>query len=136
MFDKGTGIGVDVVELARLERSLTRSPEAFAARVFTAAERERARASARPLEHFACLFAAKEALFKAIGLPYDAGFEWRDLDVDPGSARRRPRVRCTGAIGRHLGDDRLHLALGTTGKVAMAFAMRVRSETRGVRLEE
>ncbi|MBI3893720.1 MAG: holo-ACP synthase [Candidatus Wallbacteria bacterium] len=117
--------GIDLVQIARLARSLDRSPEAFAARVFTPAERRRAQSSRDPLRHYAALFSAKEACFKALGLPYDAGFDWQDLDVDPGHARRAPAIVCSGAIARHLGRDRLLLTLAAGRAYVLAYAMRV-----------
>lgn len=125
------GSGVDVVEVDRLRRSLERGGPAFDARVFTEAEQRRATASYSPLAHRAALFAAKEACFKAIGLPWDAGFDWLDLDVDPGSPRRPPSVRFSGAVARWMQDGRLLLAIGATRRHVTAVAIRLASHPPG-----
>jgi holo-[acyl-carrier protein] synthase len=62
------GVGIDLLEIDRLERALERHPR-LAERVFTASEREYAAARARPARHLAARFAAKEAVLKALGTP-------------------------------------------------------------------
>ena len=62
------GVGIDLLEIRRLERALERHPR-LAERVFTEAERAYAAARARPGRHLAARFAAKEAVVKALGHP-------------------------------------------------------------------
>ena len=71
------GIGIDLLEIERLERALARRPR-LAARLFTDAERAYAAERARPAEHLAARFCAKEALAKALGL---TGWSFRDVEV-------------------------------------------------------
>ncbi|MGZ5419872.1 MAG: holo-ACP synthase, partial [Solirubrobacterales bacterium] len=61
------GVGVDLLEIGRLERALERHPR-LAERLFTERELSYARARARPGRHLAARFAAKEATVKALGL--------------------------------------------------------------------
>jgi holo-[acyl-carrier protein] synthase len=93
------GIGIDLLEIDRMERALERRPR-LAERVFTAAEREYAAAHARPARHLAARFAAKEAVVKALGLA--GGFGLREVEVIAG---KPPSVRLSGraaeaAVGR------------------------------------
>ena len=60
------GIGVDMLEISRMERVLARRPN-FARRVFTEEERAYCEKCARPAEHYAARFAAREAVVKALG---------------------------------------------------------------------
>ncbi|MGI8802195.1 MAG: holo-ACP synthase [Solirubrobacteraceae bacterium] len=60
-------IGIDLLEIARLEQALARRPR-LAGRLFTAGEREYAATRARPAQHLAARFCAKEAVFKALRL--------------------------------------------------------------------
>ena len=60
------GIGVDMLEIARMERTMRRRPS-FLRRVFTEEERAYCDACARPAEHYAARFAAREAVVKALG---------------------------------------------------------------------
>src|SRR4029077_14656681 len=95
------GIGIDLLEIRRLERALERHPR-LAERVFTEAERSYAAARARPGRHLAARFAAKEAVVKALGL--SDGFGLREIEVVSGEP---PTVRVSGraaeaAAGREI----------------------------------
>jgi holo-[acyl-carrier protein] synthase len=85
-----TGVGIDLLEIERIERALERYPR-LAERVFTEAERDYARARARPGRHLAARFAAKEAVVKALGLT--GGFGLREIEVVAGEP---PAVRLSG----------------------------------------
>jgi holo-[acyl-carrier protein] synthase len=85
-----TGLGIDLLEIERLERALERHPR-LAERVFTVAERDYAAARARPARHLAARFAAKEAVVKALGL--SGGFGLRDIEVVAGEP---PTIRLSG----------------------------------------
>ena len=60
------GVGVDIFEIARMERALRRHPR-LATRVFTEQEQQYCNSKARPAQHYACRFAAREAVLKALG---------------------------------------------------------------------
>jgi len=84
------GVGIDLLEIDRMEKALARHPR-LVQRVFTDAEREYAAARARPGQHLAARFAAKEAVVKALGL--SGGFSLRDIEVIAGEP---PAVRLSG----------------------------------------
>ena len=76
------GIGSDIIDIRRIERTLARFGDRFTHRVYT--ELERARAERRPHERaatFAKRFAAKEACSKALGTGLKQGVFWRDMGV-------------------------------------------------------
>src|SRR5437773_9671328 len=75
------GIGVDLVECARIERSLERFGEKFLHRVFTNGEIEYSMSMKFPARHLAARFAAKEAVSKAFGTGIGKSMGWRDIDV-------------------------------------------------------
>jgi holo-[acyl-carrier protein] synthase len=79
------GIGVDLVENARIEHSLERFGERFLHRVFTAGEIEYSQSMKYPARHLAARFAAKEAVSKAFGTGIGKAMGWKDIDV-----RRKP----------------------------------------------
>ena len=111
------GVGVDVVEVERLERALARTPS-LAARLFTAGERESARA-----ESLAARFAAKEAVAKALGAP--GGLRWVDAEVvrEPGG---RPRLVLHGTVAEEAGAQGIatwHLSLSHDGGIATAVVV-------------
>jgi holo-[acyl-carrier protein] synthase len=75
------GIGVDLVECARIQHSLDRFGERFMRRVFTDGEIEYATSMKFPARHLAARFAAKEAVSKAFGTGIGKAMGWRDIDV-------------------------------------------------------
>ena len=75
------GIGIDVVEVDRIELAIARQGEAFLRKLFTEAERSYCEKQARPALHFAARFAAKEAVSKALGTGIGGQAGWLDLEV-------------------------------------------------------
>src|SRR5436853_5087055 len=75
------GIGVDLVENARIEHSLDRFGQRFLQRVFTAGEIEYSQSMKYPARHLAARFAAKEAVSKAFGTGIGKTMGWKDIDV-------------------------------------------------------
>jgi holo-[acyl-carrier protein] synthase len=84
-------IGIDVLEVERLERALERRP-ALASRLFSDEERAYAAAHARPAVHLAARFCAKEAVAKALALE-----AWAFRDVEVVATGAAPEVRLSGA---------------------------------------
>ncbi len=113
----GTGIGIDLLEIDRLERALQRRPR-LAERLFTEAEREYSAAKARPARHLAARFAAKEAVVKALGLT--GGFGLREIEVVAGEP---PTVRLSGAVAEAAGGARVEISLTHSRDNAAAVAI-------------
>ena len=111
------GVGIDLLEIDRLERALERHPR-LAERVFTAAEREYAAARARPGRHLAARFAAKEAVVKALGM--SGGFGLGEIEVVAGEP---PTVRLSGRAAAAAGDRRIDISLTHSRDNAAAVAV-------------
>ncbi len=79
------GIGIDLVECARIQRSIDRFGDRFLHRVFTDGEIEYSMSMKFPARHLAARFAAKEAVSKAFGTGIGKTMSWRDIDI-----RKRP----------------------------------------------
>ncbi len=75
------GIGIDLVDCARIENSIERFGDRFLHRVFTEGEIAYSNSMKFPARHFAARFAAKEAISKAFGTGIGKSMGWRDLDV-------------------------------------------------------
>jgi holo-[acyl-carrier protein] synthase len=93
------GIGIDLVDVARFERLLARTPE-FAERYFTAVERARCEKHHRPARLFAAMFAVKEAFLKSIGTGVLGGVALEDIEV--AADGRAFTLRLTGSAARAL----------------------------------
>jgi len=112
-----SGVGLDLLEIERLEAALARRP-ALAERLFTEAEREYAAARSRPGQHLAARFCAKEAVAKALALE---AWSWQDIEVVSTPEGGPPRVILHGALaGRGIVVDvSLTHSRGTAGAVAL-----------------
>jgi len=96
------GIGSDIIDIRRIERTLARFGDRFTHRIYT--ETERARAERRPHERaasFAKRFAAKEACSKALGTGLKQGVFWRDMGVS-NVRTGQPTMRLTGGAAVRL----------------------------------
>jgi holo-[acyl-carrier protein] synthase len=114
-----TGIGVDLLEVARLEQALERRPR-LAERLFTDAERDYAAGRARPVMHLAARFCAKEAVAKALGL---TAWSFRDVEVVPtGSA---PEVRLSGSAEVRAAELGVSASVSLTHTAGLAAAVAV-----------
>lgn len=125
------GIGVDMLEISRMERVLERRPN-FARRVFTEEERAYCERSARPAEHYAARFAAREAVVKALGTGFSDGVSFRDVSVSRDESGR-PRAVLTGRaaeVARERGIREIALSISHTHDVAVANAIAVTDDVR------
>jgi holo-[acyl-carrier protein] synthase len=118
--------GVDLIEIARVERILERHRERFLERVFTPAEVIYCRA--RPAE-LAARFAAKEAVSKALGvgvrLMARGGIRWHEAEI-VGDHRGKPLIRLHGRAAERaeeLGLTEWAVSLSHTGEHAIAFVV-------------
>ncbi|GAA3202047.1 holo-ACP synthase [Actinocorallia longicatena] len=110
------GVGIDVVEIARFEASLERTPR-LRERLFTEAER------GLPARSLAARFAAKEALAKALGAP--GGLLWTDAEIRS-AANGRPSLHVRGtiaAVADPLGITSWHVSLSHDGGIATAVVV-------------
>jgi holo-[acyl-carrier protein] synthase len=116
------GTGVDIVEIERIRRIIERQKERFIDRVFTQTEQRFCGKYRDPVPHFAARFAAKEALFKALGTGWAKGVTWLDVEV-----RRRkdeaPELFLSGEAENRsvrLGAGCVHLSLSHSDQWAVA----------------
>ena len=110
------GIGVDVVDLARFERALSRTP-GLLERLFAEGER------ALPLRSLAGRFAAKEALMKALG--ETDGIRWVEMAIET-DADGNPDFALGGRaaeIAARRGIGRIHVSMSHDGGIATAFVV-------------
>jgi holo-[acyl-carrier protein] synthase len=95
------GLGSDLCDIRRIEKSLERHGERFTHRLFTDVERARAEGRAHRAATYAKRFAAKEAASKALGTGFRAGVFWRDLGV-VNLPSGQPTLRLTGGAAERL----------------------------------
>ena len=109
-------IGIDIVEISRLENALSRWPK-MAGRVFTETELQYAFSKTKPGQHLAARFAAKEAAFKALGAGWPS-LSWHDVEV--ASQGGAPSLRLSGKAARLADGASTAVSLAHDGGLAVA----------------
>lgn len=119
------GIGVDMVEVHRIERSLDRFGKRFVHRVFTDGEIAYCTSMKCPARHFAARFAAKEAVSKAFGTGIGRAMGWRDIDVHRKESGEPFLVLTGGAetLAQTIGATRSWISLTHTDHHAVAMVV-------------
>ena len=123
------GIGSDLVDIRRIERTVERHGDRFLTRIFTETERARAERRANRVETYAKRFAAKEACAKALGTGFRRGVFWRDMGV-VNLPSGRPTMRLTGGALRRLQeitpagcDAQIDVTITDEGPMAQALVV-------------
>ena len=95
------GLGSDLIDIRRIEKTLERHGERFISRIFTEIEQRKSETRAQRAASYAKRFAAKEACAKALGTGLARGVFWRDMGVVnlPGG---KPTMQLTGGAARRL----------------------------------
>lgn len=111
------GIGSDLIDIRRVEKTLERFGDRFVRRVFTDVERERSDRRANRAASYAKRFAAKEACSKALGTGFRRGVFWSDIGVVnlPGG---QPTLRLTGGAAARLAEL---VPAGMTAQIALTI---------------
>jgi len=111
------GIGIDLIEVERIERALERRPR-LAERLFTPHELEYSLGRARPARHLAARFAAKEAALKALGL---GGLRMGQVEVR-GGGRGAPTLALSGDVAAVADREGVRLEVSMTHSRELAAA--------------
>jgi len=113
-------VGIDLIEIARIERALARYP-GFRERCFTEAERTYCDSRPKPAESYAGRFAGKEAVGKALGI--GVRFTWKEIEI---VGRPKPGVRLSGrtrSAWERLGSGEIDLSMTHSRELAAAICI-------------
>jgi len=116
------GLGIDFVEVSRIEEAARRHGERFLKRILTEGERDYCSRHKEPARHWAARFAAKEAGMKALGTGWNAGVTFQSIEV-VNLASGQPTLILHGASAeraRALGATGAHVSLSHDGGYATA----------------
>lgn len=116
------GVGIDLVEVARVRRALEKYPDRFRARVFTESEVRFCETLGDKYPSYAGRFAAKEAFSKALGTGLRGAIGWTEIDVLD-NEKTRPTIRVTGRAAAILGSRRVHLSISHLPDYATAIVV-------------
>src|ERR1043165_3474101 len=113
------GIGIDVVDLHRLEEVIDRWGDRFLGKVFTESELHYAHGKKDAVPHIAGRFAVKEAVAKAFSTGWAGGFRWKDVEVRNDSSGK-PSVVLYGKMKELLKSNRILVTLSHSQSVVVA----------------
>jgi holo-[acyl-carrier protein] synthase len=99
------GVGIDLIEIERIKKSIERFGERFLNKVFTEDEIEYSSSKGLPYQHYAARFAAKEAIAKALATPDNKGFSWHDIEIY-NEKNGYPTPVLHGKVKNILGNDK------------------------------
>ena len=123
------GIGQDICDIRRIEKTLEKFGDRFTHRVFTEVERRTADRRRQRAPTYAKRFAAKEACAKALGTGFRRGVYWRDLEV-VNLPSGQPTMRLSGAAREHLArmvppghEPAIHVSLTDDPPMAQAIVI-------------
>ena len=120
------GVGIDIVDVIRVEMMIERKGEYALRRILTQVEREYCMSKPFPAQHIAARIAAKEATYKALQIvPRARGIGWRDMEVDRGSDGA-PNITLYGLaheVAEEIGIKLIRVSLTHTASQAAAVAM-------------
>ena len=117
-----TKVGVDLIEIERVRRTLARYP-GFRDRCFTAAEQAYCESRRNPAESYAGRFAGKEAVGKALGFGVARAFAWTDIEI---VGRPKPSVQLSGRVAdwaERIGVSAIDLSMTHSRELAQAVAI-------------
>jgi holo-[acyl-carrier protein] synthase len=124
------GSGVDLIDVGRFEREVARRGDALIEELFSEGERAWCRRRRRPAEGHAMLYAAKEALFKALGTGKVGRMAWHDVEVAWQGGTARPAMTLSGETAVAAAAMRVagvHVAVTTTREHAVAWVVLTRT---------
>ncbi len=120
-----SGVGIDLVEIGRIEGAIERWGEKFLNRIYSSAEIDYCRRHSFPPQHFAARFAAKEAFLKSLGIGIFRGVAFRDVEVCVGKMGK-PDLSLHGEADRLLSGKKVaavHLSLSHSTRYATAIVI-------------
>ena len=119
------GIGIDIVEIERVEKLLRKHGEAFLRRVFLPEEIAYCDSKKYPAQHYAARLAVKEAVFKAFGEGWTEKIGWKDIKVNR-SRKGQPGVELLGKgreLQREMKVDKIMVSLSHADAYSVAQAI-------------
>ena len=120
------GVGIDIADVTRFARLLQSSPRRFSRRWFSVKEIAECEAGGDPATAFAARFAAKEAVWKALGIDAGPTVPWRSIGIVGGDLGHRAGVVLAGAIreqATRAGIGAITVEWSVEGNLALAVAL-------------
>jgi holo-[acyl-carrier protein] synthase len=99
------GIGIDIIEIDRIKKSVDGNGDKFLEKVYTPSELKYCLSKKNKYQHLAARFAAKEAIYKAISSNWDSELSWQDMEI-VNTPNGMPEVKFKGNLEKFLSKDK------------------------------
>ncbi len=117
------GIGIDIIEISRIKRSIEKFDKFFLNKIYTQTELDYCFSKKNKYQHFAARFAAKEAIAKALATGWSKGFRWKDIEIF-NEKSGMPNVTLHGNLEKFLGNDKsLKITMSHSEHYVTCFAI-------------
>lgn len=117
------GIGIDIIEIKRIQRSIEKFDNLFLNKIYTQTELDYCFSKKNKFQHFAARFAAKEAIAKALATGWSKGFRWKDIEIF-NEKSGMPNVILHGNLEKFLGNDKsLKITMSHSEHYVTCFAI-------------
>ena len=114
-------VGVDLIEIERIEKLLDKYGDKFIKRIFTESEIQYCQKK-KDRGSYAARFAAKEAVFKATGLGLGKGMTWKDVEVI-NDEKGKPEIRLYGKTAELLKGKEIHISISHSKDASLAMVV-------------
>jgi len=117
------GLGIDIIEIERIKKSIERYGDRFLNKVFTNEEIKYCNSKFNKYQHYAARFAAKEAVYKALTSGWKEGLRWKDIEIQ-NDASGMPSINSTGKLQSFLsGDTQLRISISHSQNYVTSVAI-------------
>ena len=119
------GIGIDIIEVSRIEKEISKKDYGFRNQVFTPSEIDYCQPRANRAESYGARFAAKEALFKAMGSGWSKDYSWKEIETVE-DEKGKPSLITHGKVKNFLRENeisKIEVSLSHIKELATAFVI-------------
>jgi len=117
------GIGIDIIEIERIKKSVEEYGDAFLNKVFTKVELDYCLSKKNKFQHLAARFAGKEAISKALSTGWAKGFKWKDVEIfnEPSGL---PKVKLKNELESFIANNKeLKITMSHSDNYVTCFAI-------------
>ncbi len=120
------GIGIDIIEVARIEKQIEAESNSFVKKIFTENEIRYCETKIKnKAQNYAARFAAKEAFFKALGTGWRDGLSWKDIEIE-NDELGKPNILLSGKSKKNIQENsisKIHVSLSHIKEIAVAVVI-------------
>jgi holo-[acyl-carrier protein] synthase len=123
------GLGIDIIEIARVKKSIDNYGDRFLEKVFTNEEINYCNSKFNKFQHFAARFAAKEAVYKALASGWQEGLRWKDIEIQNDNSGM-PSIKPSGKLKTFLSENtQLRLSISHSDNYVTSVAIIFKSNS-------